>query len=405
VAGTYRLKGASGLIPSKILPTRISEPLRVRRLDEQDAKSIAEFFRAAGWDHGATDEGVREMFRTAAAENPFEPGKAPPMVGAFFGTHLVGFISTIPTQFWTGKENTAAFWFKGLWVLEEHRTSPIAVLLMKEIFRHVDLAASMPTGVARQLSAALGMLDLGAVCDYIEPLRPARILRKFDVRRFEHLSVLAQTGSAAIKLAKIPPFAYAIGALISLSLTALRLPSTLTGRKLTKQLGASLPSEAELDGLWARARRNLVCSPVRSGAYLRWRYERGAKGRYCFASVWRGQDMVGLVVLAAPQRADDSRIAGLSIGSVVDLVLDPDCSAALPSLLRLARRWARAANYDALLLTASHHSLRGSLLRAGYIRLPGNIHVMLRDPGGKHGLSTNLDNWMVTRGDASGDQL
>ena len=207
------------------------------------------------------------MFRTAAVENPFEPGKAPPMVGAFFGTRLVGFVSTIPTQFWTGKENMAAYWFKGLWVLEEHRNSPIAVLLMKEIFRHVDLAASMPAApAARQLSAALGMLDLGAVCDYIEPLRPMRILRKLDVRRFEHLSVLPRAGSAAIKLAKIPPFAYAIGALISLSLTVLRLPNTLTGRKLTTQIGASLPREAALDSLWVRARRNLGCSPVRSSA-------------------------------------------------------------------------------------------------------------------------------------------
>jgi hypothetical protein len=394
------------LIPSKILPTRISEPLRVRRLDEQDAKSIAEFFRAAGWNESATDGGVREMLRAAAVENPFEPGKAPPIVGAFFGTRLVGYISTIPTQFWTGKENAAAYWFKGLWVLEEHRNSPIALLLMKEIFRHVDLAASMPGSLAaRQLSAALGMRDLGAVCDYIEPLRPTHILRKFDVRRFEHLSVLARTGSAAVKLAKIPPFAYAIGALISLSLAVLRLPSALTGRKLTTQLGASLPSEAALDSLWARARPNLGCSPVRSGVYLRWRYERGAKGRYCFASAWRGHDMVGLAVLASPQRAEDSRIAGLSIGSVVDLVLDPDCSAALPSLLRVARQWARAANHDALLLTASHRGLRGTLLRAGYIRVPGNIHVMLRDRGGKYGLSTDLDTWMVTRGDAWGDQL
>ena len=328
------------------------------------------------------------------------------MVGAFFGNRLVGYISTIPTQLWTGKENTTAYWFKGLWVLEEHRNTPIAVLLMKEIFRHVDLAASMPgEPLARQLSKALGMRDLGAVCDYIEPLRPVHILRKFDVRRFAHLSVLPRMGSAVIKLAKMPPFAYVIGALISLSLSVFRLPSTLRGRKLTTLIGASLPPDAAVDSLWARARRNLECSPVRSSAYLRWRYERGPRGRYCFASAWRGNDLVGLAVLASPQRHDDSRIAGLSIGSVVDLVLDPDCSAALPGLLGVARRWARAAKYDALLLTASHHSLRGPLRSAGYIRLPGNIHVMLRDPLGKYGINTNLDNWMLTRGDAFGDQL
>jgi hypothetical protein len=43
------------------------EPLRVRRLDEEDAGSIAEFFRAAAWDPHATPEGAREMLRTLAA--------------------------------------------------------------------------------------------------------------------------------------------------------------------------------------------------------------------------------------------------------------------------------------------------------------------------------------------------
>jgi hypothetical protein len=53
----------------------------------------------------------------------------------------------------------------------------------------------------------------------------------------------------------------------------------------------------------------------------------------------------------------------------------------------------------------SHRAFRAPVLRAGYIPMRGNIHVMLRDPGGKHGLSLNLDDWMVTRGDAWSDHL
>jgi hypothetical protein len=384
----------------------VAETLRIRRLGEHDAASIAELFRAADWDHGATAEGMREMLRTAAIENPFEPGKEPPTVGAFLGSRLVGFITTIPTQFWNGENYAPAHWLKALCVLEEHRNGPIAMLLMRGILKQVDLAASMPASpMARQLSVALGMLDLGAVRDYIEPLRPTRILRKLEFRRFEHLNRLPRAVSVAIEVAKIPPFAYAIGAVISLGLTLLRLPGAWAGRQLTTQLDTRLSSEAALDSLWSRARRIGSCSPARSSAYLRWRYERGGEGHYCFASAWRGDDMVGLAVLAPPRRADDSRIAGLGIGSVVDLLLDPNCPAALPSLLGVARRWARAANYDALLVTASHRCLRGPLRRAGYVPMPGNIHLMLRDAGGKYGLSTDLDAWMVTRGDAWSDHL
>ena len=78
-----------------------------------------------------------------------------------------------------------------------------------------DSFASMPAPLgARQLSTALGMRDLGAVRDYIEPLRPARILRKLDIGRFEHLNALPPGVSVAVKVGKIPPFAYAVGALI-----------------------------------------------------------------------------------------------------------------------------------------------------------------------------------------------
>jgi hypothetical protein len=382
------------------------EPLRVRRLGGEDASSIAEFFRAAGWDPHATPEGAREMLRTLATENPFEPGTEPPTVGAFAGTRLAGFVTTIPTRFWNGKEHTAGHWLKGYTVLEEFRNGPIAYLLLKEMMRHVGLVASMPVPLgARQLSTVLGMRDLGAVHDYITPLRPARILRKLDLSRFEHLNAVPPVVSVAIKVAKIPPFAYPLGAVIAGGLAAVRLRGMVSARRMTSQLKDQLPGEAALDSLWARAQHAKTHSATRSGAYLRWRYGRGVHGHYCFASAWRGEDLVGLAVLAHPQRPDDSRIAGLGIGSVVDLVLDPGCPAALASVLGVARRWARSSNYDALLLTASHGSLRGPMHRAGYLKLPGNIHLLLRDPGGRYGYTTDLDAWMVTRGDAWGDHI
>jgi hypothetical protein len=383
----------------------MSESLRVRRLGQEDAGSIAEFYRAAGWDPGATPEGVREALRAIAAQNPCEPGEEPPTVGIFVGARLAGYVTTIPTWFWNGKERTAGHWLKGYTVLEEFRNGPIAYLLLKEMMKHVGLVASMPASlVARQLSTALGMRDLGAVRDYVTPLRPARILRKLDINRFEHLNAIPREISVAVKIARIPPFAHALGAVITGCLTALRLPSTVSARRTTTHLKEHLPGEAALDNLWARARSAQSHSAVRSSAYLRRRYGQGAQGQYCFASAWRGGDLVGLAVLAHPQRPDDSRIAGLGIGSVVDLVLDPGCSAALAGVLGMARRWARSAHYDLLLLTASLGDLRGPLLRAGYLQIPGNIHLLLRDPGWC-GFATDLDAWMVTRGDAWGDHV
>jgi hypothetical protein len=381
------------------------EPLRARRLGETDADAIAKFMRSAGWDANATPDSVRGWLRTAAAHNPFEPGVGPPLVGVFVGSLLVACLSSIPTRFWNGREFAAAHWLKGFWVLEQHRDGLIGFLLLKEMLKHVGLAASMPAALGpRKLSVALGMLDLGTVRNYIEPLRIARILRKLDSRLLK-LNGVPKSASIALKIAKISPVAYAVEALIALGVAAARFPRILAMRALTMQLGERLPSESDLDSLWDRARDAGSCCASRSGAYLQWRYEHGANGRYWFASCWRQAQLVGLAVLQHPERLDDPRLAGLLIGSVVDLVLDPRCPDALPGVLGAARRWARSLNYDALLLTMSHLGLRGPVLRSGYVPMPGNIHLMLRDPGGKYGLSPNLDAWIVTRGDAWSDHL
>jgi hypothetical protein len=381
------------------------QPLKARRLGETDADAIAEFMRSAGWNPNATPEGVCEWLRTAAAQNPFEPGAGPPVVGVFVGALLVACLTSIPTRFWNGREFAAAHWLKGFWVLEQYRDGLIGYLLLKEMLKHVGLAASMPAAlVPRRLSVALGMLDLGAVRNYIAPLRIARILRRLDWELLK-LNGVSKPASIALRFARIPPVAYAGDALITLGLTALRLPGVLAARALTKRLDERLPSEADLDSLWKRACGAATCCASRSGAYLRWRYERGENSRYWFASCWRHAELVGLAVLQQPERLEDPRLAGLVIGSVVDLILDPRCPGALPGVLGAARRWARFLKYDALLLTMSHIALRAPLLMAGYVPMSGNIHLMLRDPGGKHELSPNLDVWMVTRGDAWSDHL
>jgi hypothetical protein len=381
------------------------EPLRVRRLGEADADAIAQFMRKVGQDANATCDSVLRWLRTTAAQNPFEPGAGPPTVGVFIGSNLVACLTSIPTRLWNGKELAAAHWIKGFWVLEEHRGGLIGFLLLKEMLKHVGLAASMPAALEpRGLSVALGMVDLGAVRNYIEPLRIARILRRLDWQLLK-LNGVSKPASIALKFARIPPVAYAAQGLITLLLQALRLPSAFTARALTTQMQERLPGEADLDSLWTRARNVVSSCATRSAAYLQWRYELGANGRYQFASCWRGTELVGLAVMQNPERLDDARLAGLVIGSVVDLVLDPSCPGALPSLLEAARLWGRSRNYDALLLTMSHLALRASLLVAGYVPMPGNIHLMLRDPGGKHGLSPNLDAWMVTRGDSWSDHL
>ncbi len=379
--------------------------MRVRLLGERDADSIAEFIRTAEWDPSATTEAARQMIRDAAEKNPFEPGVAPPRVGVFVGQRLVAYLTSIPASFWNGSQQVPGHWLKGFWVLPDYRNGPIGFLLLKEMLRNVGLAASMPAAlVPRQLSVALGMRDLGAVSNYIQPLRMSRILAKLDLS-LAALNGLPAAVTAALRAVKLTPIRQSIGALVNSYIAAASCSSALVGRRLRSEWSKSLPEHTVLDDLWSRARGAGTCGGTRSGAYLRWRYPADAASQYSFATVWQDRRLAALVTLAAPQRLDDSRLQGLAIGSVVDLVFDPNIPHALAKALARARRWGRAQGYDALLFTASHHSLRGALRGAGYFRTPGNIHLLVRDKGGQSGLSPDLGQWSVTRGDAWSDHL
>ena len=56
--------------------------------------------------------------------------------------------------------------------------------------------------VRRKLSVALGMSDLGAVRNYIQPLRPARILQRMDFQ-LATLNGLPSTISLAARTVKV----------------------------------------------------------------------------------------------------------------------------------------------------------------------------------------------------------
>jgi hypothetical protein len=59
---------------------------------------------------------------------------------------------------------------------------------------------------------------------------------------------------------------------------------------------------------------------------------------------------------------------------------------------------------DAILCSSAHPAITSSLRRRAYIRLPGNVHLMLRDPEGSAALPLAVDEWWLMRGDAHSDE-
>jgi hypothetical protein len=113
--------------------------------------------------------------------------------------------------------------------------------------------------------------------------------------------------------------------------------------------------------------------------------------------------LLGIAAVRLPTRSDDPRLAGLRIATLSDLAADPSDRDAVLGLIRGAEQAARAMGADALLCSATDPRLIRRLRVRGFIPVPGNVHVLLRDPDGA--LPIRLSQWHLMRGDSSADEV
>jgi hypothetical protein len=123
-------------------------------------------------------------------------------------------------------------------------------------------------------------------------------------------------------------------------------------------------------------------------------YERRSKRR-----------LVAIAVVRRSSGTSDHRLRGLKVATLADILFRTDEPNAGVAALRGAETVARRMGADALVCSAAHPAITSALRRRAYLRLPGNVHLMLRDPAGVMGPPLPVDAWWLMRGDASSDEV
>jgi hypothetical protein len=384
---------------------------------DEHADAVAAFYREV-WDPAASAESVIAATRRSAARNAAAPGEPPPTALVLAGGRVVGYCGSIPQRLWDGVRERPAYWVKGLMVLPEYRNGPIGHLVVKELSRHLDCSTILTVApAARRLFSALGYTDLGAVTNWVRPLRPSVMAKRldFDSLGLSELPNWIGVGvSAARRTGIAGPAAKLAGLGLDVATSVARLPAAHLD---TTGFGA--PSRSELDELWIAARRNLAASPVRDGAYLWSRFGNGAEHEreegegqlaeregnpYTFVTTREHGRLVGVAAVRRPRATSDARLGGIRVATVSEFVFPIGRTDAGLATLGAIERVTRAAGADAVTCMTSHPALSVLLRRQGYLRLPGNVHFFLRDVSGVGRFPTDLGAWWLGRGDGESDK-
>ena len=378
--------------------------VQVTRITDDISDAVAGFFRKV-WTDGATGDHVRRARAEAARLNPAIPGADVPAVAYLRDGEVIGHLGTIPVKFWNGRAETAAHWLKGFMVLPEHQNGPVGFAVLKEMLKHVDVSGTMVVALpARRLFQAVGFVDCGVIPNYVSLLRAGRVARSID---------LASLGLAlppwlhrCARAAQTTGLAWAAGATAGAGFRVWRALWRSSLRSST-DLSGELPPRSELDDLWARARPTISAGAVRDGSFLSWRYEARTGAVYEAVAVHeraRKKRLVAIAVVRRWRATVDQRLRGLRVAVLADILFRTDEPAAGLAALAGAERVARRMGADAILCSVAHPAITSALRRQAYLRLPGNVHLMLRDPTNAVGLPLAVDAWWLMRGDANSDE-
>jgi hypothetical protein len=380
----------------------------VFRVEDRHAPAVAAFMREA-WGEEVPPERLRKAWAAAAAANPIAPGEEPPSFIFLDGDRVLGNLGTIPVRLWCRGAEEPAHWLKGLMVVPSHRNGPVGFYLLKEATRQLGCAMALVVELgARRLFLAHGFADLGAIPNYLKILEPERVLRQLDIEALG-LSGLPRALVWGLRTAQLPGISTLAGGVLA---GALRLCAAGAG---TRAGGAAVQTEKiprdDLDPLWRRVRIGVRAAVARDGAYVERRYGRREAEKYRFVTV--GETVTsggvgglsGLGAIRAPRAGGDPRLKGIRVAVLSEILFPIETPEVGLSVLAAAEDAARDLGADCLLCTGSHSSLQPLLKRRAFMRLPGNVHFLVRHPAGQDHLPRTLGEWWLTRGDSDADEV
>lgn len=361
------------------------------------AGELSKFVRRF-WPNNSTERGVppsSEQFRE-------EPTNTRPTFLFLKDHEVIGHITTIPVRVACRSHHVPAYWVVGFMVLPEYRNSLIGPLLIRKVNEALPFAMTLHVEEnVLKIFKGLGWRHLGVLPQYIRVVNPYGLVNNLHIGRLDFLK------RRAPRLAKfLQPIASSFVGRWSLS-SGLGLVSSIwkIGGRVTRgyqrQYAVREEKEfhAEYDDLWKSVGGKFDAAVVRDRAYLTSRYGT-LPNAYRVLVCYSRQELMAYCILKVKKFANDPRMGNARIGTIVDCLFDPDDARPLHALLLEAVRMFRKEMVDAIVCTASLSVLRSSLLRHGFIKIPGNLNFAFHMSPPVTPITASIDAWHLMRGDS-----
>lgn len=361
----------------------------VRLYEPELADACDRFARRVWPEHGGRDGAGGNGHATAP----------PPRVLFLKGGEVIGHVATVPVRLAVAGRLLNAAWAVGLMVVPEHRSGPIAPLMVKKLNQTLEIGLTLHVEeAALRVFKGVGWRHLGVIPQYVRVLNARRFVRTFVPRVEQFCSgrwSWLRKGPTRISTP--------VAAFVSVGFAGLAILGTVRRWRVP---GAAVVEERGFDPSYTqlaeRVKGKFGVWVFRDQSYLAERYGRRL-GAYRLFACRADDGLRGYCILKLRQFERDPRMGDLRMGTIVDCVFDPDEPEVLDSLLQSAVTKCRRENIDVVFCSASLGKIGQRLRRHAFIPMPGTLNVAFHDRTDTIGANVPLGSWHVMRGDSDAD--
>jgi hypothetical protein len=371
--------------------------LKIQRCGEKELEAIERFWalyrEKPGLEERLVDE--RERLRHLRVEglgfssvgefaNPFANGEGSVWLAWSEGQPVAHLCRSLCPAYHKGRRIDSGWW-RDLFAVADsvggHAAAALALNVAHIDGGHAGLGTPGVESQAGRLYRALRFDYWGAVPFLYHVIDGARLLRNLSVFKRNQFSA---------SVAHIASHLYFPGKVIALRHR--RRPTLVSPVRVEPWNG--FPADA--DWLWDRVVKRFSFVFDRSTPYLNWRY---AEDCYTRCGVFAEDQLIGWVVWKLTGMKSNWHFGNLTVGTVVDLLADPDNPTEVRTVLRVALDELTHNGADLVVTNLSDQRMLKAASEVGFISGPSNYHFFTKN------LPTlKLEECHLTRGDSDGDR-
>lgn len=315
------------------------------------------------------------------------------------GGEVIGHVATVPVRLAVAGRLLDASWAVGLMVVPEHRSGPVAPLMLKKLNESIDIGLTLHVDdTALRVFKGVRWQHLGVVPQYVRILDALACVRTLTPRAQQFLPrPWSRLGAV------LPRVSRPVAVLISAAITGLSAVGALRRRGAA---AVTVAEERTFDAgyteLAERVRDKFTVWVFRDEQYLTSRY--GSRmASYRLLACRRQGRLLGYCIIKLRQFDSDPRLGNLRMGTIVDCLFDPDEPEVLDALVRSAIALCRRAGSDVVFCSASFGAIGRRLRRHGFLRIAGTLNAAFHDRSHMIDTTIPLAAWHLMRGDSDAD--